>query len=88
MTGIRVREVKAYVLTFEDRKHKGWMISLPLYSHNGEWKTFGSYQAFGVSPSDPTYAAVHALPYKWKPPRRMIAALNRFNHKAVVNGGK
>jgi len=81
MKNIRVTEVRAYVVIFENEQ--GRTVSLPLYAHDGQYKNFGSYQIYGVSRSDPTYSAVFALPYKWRAPRRIVRAIQ----KARRHGG-
>jgi hypothetical protein len=67
--------MECFVATFANEE--GRTVMLPLYAHDGQWKTFGSYQVFGVSKSDPSYSAVHALPYKWGPKGRLLQALRK-----------
>ena len=75
MRRIRVHKLTVYVATFDN--DRGEHISLPLYRNAGGWANFGAYRVHGVSQSDPTYAAVHALPYKWRPKGRLLAALRK-----------
>jgi hypothetical protein len=75
MRNVRVKIVDCAVVTFVN--DKGEHVVLPLYAHEGTWRTFGAYQVYGISRSDPMFSAVHALPYRWKPTRRILRAIQR-----------
>ena len=74
MKNIRVQRQEVFVITFTNAEGK--RVKLPVYRSGKRWLTFGSYQVFGVS-KDPTYSAVHALPYRWMPKGKLLAVLRK-----------
>lgn len=56
---------------------KGEHCVVPLMFIGKEWRQVGVYLVYGTSKSDPSYAAVHALPRGWVPTQGMISAIRR-----------
>jgi hypothetical protein len=75
MKQIKVERMDARILSYVN--DDGYRVVLPVYERNGEWLTFGACQVYGVSKSDSQFASVHALPYRWRPKGRILAALRR-----------
>lgn len=75
MKNVRVYHGEAAVVTFIDKQ--GRRCSLPMMKLDDEWQPVGVYKVHGTSASDPTFATIFALPYRWKPNNRIKNALRR-----------
>lgn len=81
MKNLKIHKREVTIVSYVN--HKGERIVLPLYYSRGRWHTFGSYQAYGVSKSDPQFSSVHGLPIGWRPTGRLLMALRKAADQKV-----